>query len=549
MMQQNKKPVTILDCTLRDGGYCNNWQFEKKIAYDAVESLIRAGVNIIELGYKNPSVKKTKTYEGLFNYCTESQLQFLLPLRQVEYACMVDTKSFLRNYSIDRTFVDNCIPPKGESIFSWVRIATYFTNIETSIDFSMILKDLGYRVSINLMGTSLLNNHEVDEALSIISQSNVDVFYFSDSFGDLEPNDVIDWIRKIQVCFKGKIGIHTHDNNGLAFANTVAALNAGIDFIDSTIMGMGRGAGNLRTEQILLYLYFKMNYRHLNPSALLDVMNAHFVSLKDEFKWGYDFTYMLSAMQNIHPTYCQNLRASNLYTIGQVSRILNSIDLSERSKFNEDALLKAVDDAVNEPLDTDEALMDIPLYVPEKGKTFLIIATGPNVDRYEDELITFISQNQPFVIQCNPKNDVYEKESKHYMKAILNWVRLKNALDLPDISNSSIVTGLNGLPQSYAGKTNIVKFPVHVGKKDVAIHKDRINLPAYDVGMFAVGLTTLSTPEIIYTAGFDGYDDPNNSKQKEMNLFWERITTPCPVISLTPTTYPIDQIPIYQFIK
>jgi 4-hydroxy 2-oxovalerate aldolase len=549
MMQQNKKPVTILDCTLRDGGYCNNWQFEKKIAYDAVESLILAGVNIIELGYKNPSVKKTKTYEGLFNYCTESQLEFLLPLRQVEYACMVDTKSFLRNHSIDRTIVDNCIPLKAESIFSWVRIATYFPNLGTSIDFSKILKDKGYRVSINLMGTSLLNNHEVDEALSMISQSNMDVFYFSDSFGDLEPNDVIDWIRKIQDCFKGKIGIHTHDNNGLAFANTVAALNAGIDFIDSTIMGMGRGAGNLRTEQILLYLYFKMNYRHLNPSMLLDVMNAHFVSLKDEFKWGYDFTYMLSAMQNIHPTYCQNLRASNLYTIGQVSRILNSIDLSERSKFNEDALLKAVDDAVNEPLDTDETLVDIPLYVPEKGKTFLIIATGPNVDRYEDELLTFISQNQPYVIQCNPKNEVYEKESKHYMKAILNWVRLKNALDQPGISNSRIVTGLNGLPQSYAGKINIVKFPVHVGKKDVSVHKDRINLPAYDVGMFAVGLTTLSTPEMIYTVGFDGYADQNNSKQKEMNLFWERITTPCPVISLTPTTYPIDQMPIYQFIK
>jgi 4-hydroxy 2-oxovalerate aldolase len=314
-------------------------------------------------------------------------------------------------------------------------------------------------------------------------------------------------------------------------------------------MGMGRGAGNLKTEQILLYLYFKKAYRHLNPSALLEVMNTHFAPLQKEFKWGYDYTYMLSAMQNIHPTYCQNLRASNLYTIGQVSKILNSIALSERSKFNEEALLKAVDDAVNEPLDTDEPLVDIPLYIPQTGKTFLIIATGSNVEKYQDELITFIAQHQPVVIQCNPKNDAFENVSDHYLKTILNWVRLKKALDMPNVSDSLIVTGLNGLPLSYAGKANIVKFPCHVGKKDVAVYSDRINLPAYDVGMFAVGLTTLSSPAGIYTAGFDGFDNGNNSKQREMNFFWERIKTPCPVVSLTPTTYAIQQIPIYRLIK
>lgn len=544
-----EKKVTLLDCTLRDGGYCNNWQFEKGLARDAVEALDRAGVNIIELGYKNPSRKKTKTYEGLFNYCTESQFRFLNDLRQVDYACMVDTKGFLTNNSLDQTRIDNTIPPKSESIFSWIRIATYFPNLEASLDFSEILKILGYRVTINLMGTSLLNNQEVDEALSTISNRNIDVFYFSDSFGDLGPNEVVNWIGRIKECYKGKIGIHTHDNNGLAFANTVAAINAGIDFIDSTIMGMGRGAGNLRTEQILLYLYFKKNYRNLNPSVILEVMDAHFVSLHNEFRWGYDYTYMLSAMQNIHPTYCQSLRASNLYTIGQVSQILNSIALSERSKFSEEALLRAVDDAVNEPLDTDETLMDVPLYTPKQGRVFLILATGPNVERYQDELLTFISQNQPVVIQCNPKNNVFERVSAQYLKAILNWVRLKKALDLPQVSDSLIVTGLNGLPQSYAGRANIEKFPCHVGKKDVAVHNDRINLPAYDVGMFAVGLSTLSKPSIIYTAGFDGLMHEKDSLQKDMNLFWERINAPCPVISLTPTTYAIDQMPVYQLIK
>lgn len=549
MQQSEGEKVTVLDCTLRDGGYCNNWQFDKGLARDTVEALDRAGVNIIELGYKSPRRKKTKNYEGLFKYCTESQLTFLHDLRQVEYACMVDTKEFIADNKLDQNSIDRCIPPKSESIFSWIRIATYFPTLETSLNFSEILKILGYRVTINLMGTSLLKTQEVDNALSAISNRNIDVFYFSDSFGDLGPSDVTNWIGRIKEYYKGKIGIHTHDNNGLAFANTVAAVNAGIDFIDSTIMGMGRGAGNLRTEQILLYLYFKEKYLNLNPSVILEVMDSHFVGLHQEFRWGYDYTYMLSAMQNIHPTYCQNLRASNLYTIGQVSNILNSIDQSERTKFSEDALLRAVDTAVNEPLETGETLLDVPLYKPIKGNVFLILATGPTVDRYQDELVTFIRQNQPVVIQCNPKNDYFNKVSDQYLKAILNWVRLKKALEQPQVSDALIVTGLNGLPQSYAGRANIVKFPCHVGKKDVYVHDDRINLPAYDVGMFAVSLSTLSKPGLIYTAGFDGIGDAKDPLQKVMNLFWERINAPCPVISLTPTTYEIDQMPIYQLIK
>ena len=548
MSHEPGKKVTILDCTLRDGGYFNYWQFNKKIAQDTVQSLIHAGVDIIEIGYKTPGIKKEKHFEGLFRYCTESQLRFLDKYPRAQYAFMIDTKEFLTDNKPDQKLISRCIPPAAESLFDWVRIATYFPNLGASTEIAQVLKDNGYNVTLNLMGASLLSDDDANSALAVLRHIDVDVFYFSDSFGDLDPSDVRNWIGRIRQHFKGKIGIHTHDNNGLAFANTIVALTEGIDFLDATVMGMGRGAGNLKTEQILLYLYFRLGYRHLNPSALLDLINHSYSRLKEKYQWGWDYTYMLSSLQNIHPTYCQNLRATNQYTIGQVSKILNSIEISQRSKFNETSMIKAIDSAINEPIDSENNLVDIPLYKPIRGNEFLIIATGPSVPEFEEEISEFIRQRDPVVIECNPAHDHFESVSEKYYRAILNWVRLKTTLESIPVSPSPIITGLGGLPRDYLGRATIVRYPLHVGRDQVVIRTDGLVVPAYDVGMFAVGLTMLSHPETMYLAGFDGFE-PASPKQEKMNLFWDKLdATGVRMVSLTPTTYPLDIEPVYRFI-
>ncbi len=543
------KKVTVLDCTLRDGGYCNNWQFDKKTAQAAIASLNGSGVDIVEIGYKSPRIHREKTFEGLFRFCTESQLNFLKKTDRVKYAFMIDAKEFLHGDKADKSLVSETIPEQQDSLFEWVRIATHAQNFSGCRELISAFRNSGYKVTLNLMGVSLLTHDELSHAIQQYAKAEMDVLYFSDSFGDLSHADVLECVSLIRNYYHGKIGIHTHDNNGLAFANTLSAIGVGVDFIDSTIMGMGRGAGNLRTEQMLLYLYFKKGYTHLNPSELLDVINIHFVPLQQEFRWGWDYTYMLSALQNIHPTYCMNLRATNQYSIEQVSAILNGISPEKRKKFDEDALFEAIDTVVNEPMPNETPQVSLPVYASKPAEKILVIATGPSAEKYREEITEYISQHQPFVIECNPSDERFSSISERYLGAVLNWVRLKKRLEDYPGQDIPLVTGIPNIPKQYAGVSRLSTLPCHVGLNEVSITTTRFTLPAYVVGMFSVSLALLSAPETVYLAGFDGYKNGANPQQLEMNLFWEKISGKSRLQSITPTTYALVTEPVYKLIK
>lgn len=338
------KQIKVLDCTLRDGGYYNNWDFNENLARESVAALNKSGIDIIEIGYK--SLAKGQFY-GLFKYCTESQLEFLKDNKDVEYAFMLDAKEFVQNDKLDVIALKKCVKPKRDSLFSWCRVATYYNTIHQASEIVKILNEMGYRTTINLMAMSLLSEDEFIDALQIISETPLDVFYFADSFGSFKPSDIFSYVQLIRKYYQGPIGLHTHDNQGLAFANTLAAIEAGVEYIDGTFTGMGRGAGNLKLEQLLLHLYFKLNREDLNPFALLDVINNYFIPLQNYYGWGWDFNYMLSGIKNIHPTYCQKLKSNNQYTLPQMANILSNIPAQSRSKYNEKELIKISDSVVN----------------------------------------------------------------------------------------------------------------------------------------------------------------------------------------------------------
>ena len=545
-----KKAVTILDSTLRDGGYCNNWQFNKQTARTLVNSLNSSGVDIIEVGYKSPKTHTEKTFEGLFRFCTESQLDFIKRNDRAQYAFMIDAKEYLdHDNAADTDRIIETIPLRDNSLFSWARIATYSQNFSGCIEIIQILKEMGYQVTLNVMGISLLSPEDLRSTIQKFSAGNMDVLYFSDSFGDLAPKDVCDCISLIKEYFSGKIGIHTHDNNGLAFANTLCAIDRGVNFVDCTVMGMGRGAGNLRTEQILLHLYFKKNYKHLNPSELLEVIRDHFTPLQQELRWGWDYTYMLSALQMIHPTYCMNLRATNQYTIEQVSAILNSIASSKRKKYDEGALLEAIDTVLNEPLMERDMSYKLAKYIPKPADSILVLATGPSRDQFSEELAEFILQHKPLVIECNPKDDRFSKISQNYITCILNWVRLKKFLDQNTDAFMPLVTGIPAIPGEYSHFSNLTMLPCHVSKNELSFRSDRLTLPGYVVGMYSIGIAALSSPKIIYLAGFDGYKNGFIPEQQEMNAFWQTLPNELNLVSITPTTYSLTVEPVYKFIR
>lgn len=542
--------VKILDCTLRDGGYFTNWDFEIPFVKDVISSLNYSKVDIIEIGYKSPKKKNLHKFEGRFKYCNNSLLDFIPKnIGSAEYSCMIDASDYIKDRMPDLELLDTTISDKNTSPVTWIRVASYNNTISESIEILSKLKEKGFTTTLNLMGTSLLTEVEiVTTAKKMEASPDLDCFYISDSFGTLSPSDIPKIIQQVRNEYSGKLGIHTHDNNGLAFANTICAIDSGIDYVDSTIMGMGRGAGNLRTEQQLLYMVFKLGQSQKNPYELLDVIERWFIPMHQKYRWGWDFTYMLSAMQDIHPSYCMNLRSANQYTIEQIKSILNEIPLENRHKFTEVALTAAIRSVIEKPGASDVSQKELPLFIPHDKKTVLVIATGPSSHRYYHELALFIQKNQPMVIECNPSDSKFLDLAHNYLAVILNEVRMNKALANTKLSSLKIVTGLATVSDEFSSRHEISSVPCLVTDHEIKIQKTGISIPSYDVGMYAIAISYLHNPDVIFLTGFDGYDDPENPLQRGMEKYLNDTFIRSKLISITPTRYTLDISPVYNYI-
>lgn len=307
----------ILDCTIRDGGYYTDWNFDDKLVRDLVKSLDDNGVDIIEIGYKSP-IKG-----GAYRKCNDGFIKEIINFKiDSKLAFMIDVKDYIKDNSLNIELLKDIIKQSQHSPFDLCRIAAKYDEIKYLNELIDFIDNLGYEVICNLMGGSTLSIEQIKE---FTENTNCDVLYIADSYGSLLPSDVDNIFKNCDLK-----GIHTHDNLGLAFANCLSAINNGSSYIDGTITGMGRGVGNVKTEQLLI---FKNN--EISPK-LLDVIDS-FNTIKDEKKWGYNPLYMLSALNNIHPLYSQDLNQSNI-TNKQLIDVVNDLtdNLSyDKNKLNE----------------------------------------------------------------------------------------------------------------------------------------------------------------------------------------------------------------------
>ena len=297
--------MKLLDCTLRDGGYYTNWNFDTQMVQDLVTNLDLAGVDIIELGYKSP-VKG-----GKYRKCNDRFIWEVLGHRlpvHADLAFMVDAKDFIKGDTLDYSLIDDVIHPQHQSPFKVCRLAIKHSEIEKAIEIGAIINEKGYDLIVNLMGISLLTEAQIQD-FEKFAELEPKALYFADSYGNLEPNDVRRLAKHFRQ-FEVPVGIHTHDNLGLAFANSLAGLTSGIDYIDGTLLGMGRGVGNVRTEQLIAYLQHDGYSYESNPVQRL--ITKWMKPLKQQYGWGFTHNYMVSGLKHIHPLYTQTLQNSFL---------------------------------------------------------------------------------------------------------------------------------------------------------------------------------------------------------------------------------------------
>ncbi|MBN2617517.1 MAG: aldolase catalytic domain-containing protein [Spirochaetales bacterium] len=290
--EERSYDIKVLDCTIRDGGLVNNFHFTHEFVKAAYNTAIISGVDYFEIGkIVSPTLMSTKEF-GPWNFCNESDLRKIVDNKQskMKIAVMAD---------IGRTLKEEILPKK-ESVIDLIRVACYIHQIDEAIEIVEDSHKKGYETSINLMAVSKISEEELDGFLSRVSKSNVDIIYIVDSFGTFHSREIRLLVNKYLTATKNngkKLGIHAHNNQQLAYSNTIESMDLGVTFIDATIAGLGRGAGNCPLE--LLFGYLKNSDYYIFP--VLKFIREHITELKNQISWGYDIPYMLTGQFNQHP--------------------------------------------------------------------------------------------------------------------------------------------------------------------------------------------------------------------------------------------------------
>jgi 4-hydroxy 2-oxovalerate aldolase len=292
--------LKVLDCTIRDGGLMNDHQFEDSFVQRVYDTAVAAGIDVLELGYKADRKVFTDSKSGPWKFCTEDDLRRIVGDNPSGLKLSVMADAERCDYHTD-------ILPKDQSVLSVIRIACYVHQVPTALDMIKDAHDKGYQTTFNLMALSTVQERDLFDALDVVAASPVDVMYVVDSFGSFYSEQIRDLTGKfVKMAHEAgkEVGIHAHNNQQLAYANTIEAMLAGATWLDATIAGLGRGAGNCPLELLLGFL--KNPKFHLRP--VLQCVQDLFVPLSHELDWGYSIPYMLTGQLNIHPRMAIELR-------------------------------------------------------------------------------------------------------------------------------------------------------------------------------------------------------------------------------------------------
>lgn len=286
-----RKEIRVLDCTIRDGGLINNHNFDYQFVREVYKAISEAGIDYMEIGYKNSRELFSPKEYGPWKFCDDSDIEKVIEgiESNTKISVMVD---------IGRVNIDD-VKPASESPVDMIRVATYVKDVDKAIAMANHFHQKGYETAINIMAISRDQGPELDEALKQIeAESTALAVYIVDSFGYLYQESVRDLVHRFKKILKGKeVGFHAHNPQQLGFGNTIEAIIHGANFLDGTIYGIGRGAGNCPLE--LLVGFLKNPKFDLRP--ILDVISNEFLPLREKIEWGYIIPFAIAGMMNEHP--------------------------------------------------------------------------------------------------------------------------------------------------------------------------------------------------------------------------------------------------------
>lgn len=533
--------MKILDCTLRDGGYYNSWNFTTNLANAYLKAMLAARVDIVELGLRSFI---NKGFKGPNAYTTDDYLESLEIPSGLAIAVMVNATELVGDDQLEGKLGRLFPKAATDSKVDVVRIACHVHEFKDALPASLWLKDKGFTVGFNLMQVADRSPEEIAELAKEASQYPVDVLYFADSMGSMTPSDTLNIISYFRKHWKGSMGIHTHDNKGLALQNTMTALEQGVEWLDATVTGMGRGPGNARTEELVIEAA-DIRKTDLNLVPLMTLIQEFFQPLKTSCGWGSNPYYYLSGKYGIHPTYIQEMLGDSRYSEEDILATIDHLKKEGGKKFSFNTLGATRNFYVGKPRGN---------WRPSdrfSEREVLLLGTGPGVADHRQALENYIEKHKPLVVAMNTQSALDQELID--VRIACHPVRLladrDHYAELPQplITPASMLR--DDVKEAFEGK-ELLDYGLSVEEDTFRFDDYSCVLPSSLVVCYALAVLTSGGVRRILMAGFDGYsaDDPRNAEMNSILSLYQDHDQAREILSITDTRYEIPVKSVYGLV-
>lgn len=487
------RKIQILDCTLRDGGYINDFHFGERGIKKIIAQLSSANIDIIECGF----LEDGNNDPEYSLYTTVDQIANILPSQRNENTMYVAMACY-GEYDLAQL-----APYDGKSI-EGIRVTFHYNEVEDALEYCRQIQAKGYKVFVQPVGTTSYTDEQLLWLIRKVNELKPYAFYIVDTLGLMHQHDVLRFFYLINhnLATGIHIGFHSHNNLQLSYSNCQCLASVETERVislDSSVFGMGRGAGNLNTELIANYLNTKSRCYEIEP--ILEVVDEYIMRIKQEHDWGYSVPYYLAAINGCHPNYASYLSSKQTLNVKSIGTILRMIEQDKRSLFDRELAEEKYRDFQAHEVDDSGSIATLKAAI--KGRSVLLIAPGPSLNEHQEELLQVAKEHKcivmsatfiPNFIDCNY---VFLSNLKRYNTT---FNPQKKVVCLIHTSNIEVV-------EANAVRVNYTSL---LDEENVIMDNSSIML---------INLLTKSEPLQVYLAGMDGYKaDTSNYAEERLVL-------------------------------
>ena len=442
--------IQVLDCTLRDGGYINDWKFGRKTIQAVLDKLETAGIDIIECGFltKMAEDEESSLFSGV------EELRKVLPERK-------RTSMFVAMIAMgERELHPSLLPPWDGTSIDEIRLTFHKEEVELAVEWAGILMEKGYKVFMQPVGTVFYSDIELLKLVEKMNELHPFAFYIVDTLGSMYRNDVSHRYYLIDENMSPEIrlGFHGHNNLQLAFSNAQVLGKIQTKrtlILDSSVYGMGRGAGNLPTELITQYINKNIASRY-DAAMVMEIYDEYISVIRKEYEWGYTMPYHIAASHVCHPNYASYLINKQTLTMKDIEKIIRSIPKKDRGIYSHKRIRELYHQFQSRKIDDSRAVEKIRNLL--EGKEILLLAPGKSLSAEEEKIRAYIKENNPCVISVNfvePGFPIHACFVSNYKRMDIIEKELRYMGELQVILTSNLPAGREyGLYVDYDHYTN-----------------------------------------------------------------------------------------------